>query len=85
MSEIKKSRSKELISYFDYPQIHEIKNVLHRAGNLYPPVILASPVLQGAKVKHSISREGPAAVCIALQTPSLPVKEEFAALTMASI
>ena len=41
---------------------------LHFAGNLYPEVILASPVGQPSNVLHSIFKLGPAAEWIAPST-----------------
>src|SRR5579871_586156 len=55
-----------------------------RAGRRYPPVILALPVSQPPRVRHSASNSGPAARWIAPSTPPPPSSERLAALTMAS-
>src|SRR5439155_11426670 len=55
-----------------------------RALRRWPPVILASPVLQPWSRRHSSTRPGPAARWMAPSTPPPPSNDELAALTMAS-
>src|SRR5262245_46673063 len=54
------------------------------AFNRYPRVILAEPVSQPPRLRHSSSSSGPAARWIAPSTPPPPSKVRFAAFTMAS-
>src|ERR1700742_2759423 len=58
--------------------------MMNLAGSRYPRVILASPVLQPPRRRHSCTNSGPAARWIAPSTPPPPSSDEFAALTMAS-
>src|SRR5262245_32470644 len=56
-----------------------------RARSRYPRVILACPVEQPFRVRHSASSSGPAARWIAPSTPPPPSSELLAALTIASV
>src|ERR1700736_5072310 len=58
--------------------------MIHFAGNRYPFVIFASPVLQPPNVRHSSSNSGPAPRWIAPSTPPPPSRDVLAALTIAS-
>jgi len=58
--------------------------MINFAGKLYPFVILASPVSQPSRSRHSSRSSGPAAAWIAPSTPPPPSNERFTAFTMAS-